>query len=149
MLRLFTMLCAGLLCLGIASADDKDAKDDKQSPLELEGTYTLVSGEKDGQPIPAERIQGSVVMIKGDRVTGTDKDKKEFFAVTFKLDTSARPCKIHMTSVSPQEGMKAEGIVEAQGDTVKICYALPGGTTPQEFKTQAKQHCFILKRTGK
>ena len=40
-----------------------------------------------------------------------------------------------------------EGFYE--GDTVKICYALPGGETPTEFSTKEKQHCFVLKRTGK
>jgi len=65
--------------------------DEKKSAADLDGTYTIVKGERDGKPIPEGEIKGAVVTFKGDRVYGTDKDKKEFFAATFRLDTSATP----------------------------------------------------------
>ena len=131
-----TLLTTGLL-LGAAPAEEK-------KPAALEGTYTIVSGEEDGKPVPAERIKGSVVKFAGNKIVGHDKDKKEFFAAEFKLDTAKTPWVIDMTSKQPKEA-KAAGLVKKDGDTLTIIYALPGGEAPTEFKTKAKQQMFVLK----
>lgn len=152
MLRLCTALALACFCISLAAADDKrdEKKDDKKpEATKLEGTYTITSGERDGKPLPEAEFKGAVVTIKGNKMFGTDKDKKEFFAATFTLDTGAKPWKINMVSISPKEGEKAAGVVEATGDTVKICYNLPGGDAPTEFKTKGKQQCFTLMKTGK
>jgi uncharacterized protein (TIGR03067 family) len=135
---------AGLTAAGPAAADDKPG-----APTKLDGTYTIVSGERNGKAIPEEEIKGSVVTFKGDRVIGTGKDRKEFFAATYRLDTSAEPWKIAMTSTAPTKGEKTAGVIKAEGDELRICYALPGGQTPAEFKTTDKQQCFVLKRQAK
>jgi hypothetical protein len=54
-----------------------------------------------------------------------------------------------MTSTAPTKGEKTAGVIEAEGDMLRICYALPGGQTPTEFKTTDKQQCFVLKRKAK
>lgn len=128
------------------TADDKT--DEKKAAASLEGGYTLVSGEKDGKAIPEEQIKGAIVRFTGDKIVGTDKDKKEFFASTFTLDTSKTPWVITMKSSSPKEAT-AMGIVKKEGDTVMIAYALPGGEAPKEFKTKEKQHLFVLKNMNK
>jgi hypothetical protein len=55
--------------------------------------------------------------------------------------------RLTMTSTAPKEGLKATGIVQVSGDQVTICYNLPGGEAPTEFKTKEKQQCFVLQRT--
>jgi len=136
-------LAAVVLAAGVAAADDK------KDAAKLDGTYLIVSGERDGRPIPEAEIKGAVVTFKGDKVYGTDKDKKEFFAATFQIDTAAKPYKISMTSTAPKKDEKAAGVIEVGEDGVKICYALPGGATPTEFKAGEKQQCFVLKRQAK
>jgi uncharacterized protein (TIGR03067 family) len=123
--------------------------DDKTRAGKLDGTYTVVSGEHAGKAIPEAEIQGSVVTFTGDRIVGTDKDRKEFFAATYMVDTTAKPMKIVMTSTAPKAGEKAAGIIQVEGDTIKLAYNLPGGEAPTDFKTGAKQHMFVLKRTAK
>ena len=143
------LLCAGLVGLAVlgsvAVADDKDKG---KAGLKLDGGYTLVSGERDGKAIPAERIKGSIVKFTGNAIVGTDKDKKEFFASTFTLDTSKTPAVIKMKSTSPKEA-EAVGLVKKEGDTVTIIYALPGSPAPTEFKTKQGQHLFVLKNFNK
>ncbi|HVL10973.1 MAG TPA: TIGR03067 domain-containing protein [Gemmata sp.] len=119
-------------------------KAEKVAATPLEGRYTVAAGEKDGKEIPAERIKGSVVVFTGDRIVGTDKDRKEFFAATFALDTNHKPWLIKMKSTSPKEA-DATGLVKKEGDAVTIVYALPGGDAPTDFKTKEKQHMFVLK----
>ena len=141
---MFRAIATGLvaaLAVPCAGADDKaDTKEPK-----LDGTWTVVKGERAGKAIPEGEIKGSVVTIKGNLISGTDKDKKEFFAATFKLDASAKPCKIMMVSKAPKDGEKADGVVEVSGGTMRLAYALPGGTTPTEFKAGDKQQYFELK----
>ncbi len=130
-----------IACIGTAIADE--------TPLKLDGVYTIVSGEKNGTEIPADKLMGSIIKFDGETVLGTDKDKKEFFGCTFQIDKTTTPYTISMTSTAPMKGGKAVGIIEMKGDTVKLCYALPGGDAPTEFKTKEKQHCFTLKRVPK
>jgi len=136
------MLAALLVVVPILAED----KDKKSSPLE--GTYTIVSGEEDGKTTPKEKIAGGKVTFSADNITGTDKDRKEFFAAAYKLDTSTKPWTITMTGTAPKS-VKSVGVVEVKGDTLRICYALPGGDKPNGFFTKQKQHMFVLKRLDK
>lgn len=126
----------------------QEKTNDDKNPALLEGSYTIVSGEKDGRPIPDTEIQGSIVRFTGDKIVGTDKEKKEFFVTSFTLDAGKTPWVINMKSSTPKEAT-ATGLVKKEGDTVTIIYALPGGDAPQEFKTREKQQLFVLKNLNK
>lgn len=149
------------LALGVTAAVDPQKADPPPVPEEktgataLDGGYMIVSGERDGKAIPQEEIKGAVVRFARGQVVGTDKDRKEFFAATYTLDTSKKPWKIDMKSIAPakpdvsggapKDGMTATGLVKKEGDTLTLIYALPGGEAPKEFKTKAKQQMFVLK----
>jgi uncharacterized protein (TIGR03067 family) len=135
----------GLFTLAVAAQDRPGGKGDA---AKLEGTYTVVSGEEDGKAVPEEKIKGSLVKFTRDRITGTDKDKKEFFAATYTIDTSKTPWRIKMKSTTPKEA-EAVGLIEKTGETVRLIYALPGAPEPTEFKTKKGQHLFELKPVGK
>ena len=143
--RFLGAVSLGLFALAVTAQDRPGEKD---GAAKLEGTYTIVSGEEDGQPIPKDRIKGSVVKFTRDRITGTDKDKKEFFAATYTLDKSKSPWRIKMKSTTPKEA-EAVGLIEKKGDTVRLIYALPGAPEPTEFKTKKGQHLFELMPAGK
>lgn len=125
-----------------AAGDEKT--DEKKAAVLLEGEYTIVSAEEDGKATPPERVQGSIVRFTGNKIVGTDKDKKEFYAATFTLDTSKTPWVINMKSTATKEGT-AVGLVKKDGETLTIIYALPGAEPPKEFKTKERQHLFVLK----
>jgi len=129
-----------VMTAAILTAADRD---EKKAPLM--GVYDIVSGEMDGKPIPAEEIRGSKTTITADAITSTDKDRKEFFACSYKLDTKTKPWVISMVSTSPKKE-KSEGIVQLDGETLKLCYAMPGVQRPTTFSTKKGQHCFVLKR---
>lgn len=140
-----TLIATGLFALSVAAV----TADDKKAPLE--GGYTIVSGEKAGKAIPEGEIKGAIVKFTGDKILGTDKDKKEFFSATFTLDTSKAPWAIEMTSKNPKDGKeaKASGLIKKEGDTVTVIYALPGGEAPKDFKTKENQQLFVLKNMNK
>jgi uncharacterized protein (TIGR03067 family) len=119
--------------------------DEKKAVAKLEGDYTIVSGEEDGKPVPAEHIKGSIVRFTKDEIISTDREKKAVFAAKYILDTSKKPWVINMKSTKPKEG-DATGLVKTDGQTVTIVYSLPGVPAPTEFKTKEKgQHLFVLR----
>ena len=147
-------LAMGLALLARASAADvkapeKDKNQIKDHAGKLLGTWVIVSGEEDGKPSPAEKIKGSKMTVDKKSIKLTDKDDKQLWVIDYKLDASKKPAAIDMTvAEGPGASKSSKGIYELDGDTLKLCYALPGGDRPKDFKTKegAKENCFILKR---
>ena len=131
--------------------------DDKANTAEtsIEGAFNIVSGERDGKAIPEAEIKGSMFRIADRKVIGTDKDRKEFFAATYVVNTAKKPWKIDMKSDAPtkatpegnapKENTPVPGLVKKEGGTLTLIYALPGGDAPTEFKTKERQQMFVLK----
>jgi uncharacterized protein (TIGR03067 family) len=121
----------------------------KSATSALTGSYTMVSGEKDGARLPNERVQGSTVRITENAITTFDKDKKETYAVTYTLDTSKEPWRITMTStMAPIKGEVAQGLIRKNGDLVQLIYTARGGAVPTDFTTENNQLMFVLKKSG-
>ncbi len=154
-----TLGLASILAVGASAfSDDKPKPNPSGAPADLIGGYTIVAGEKYGEKEPAERIEGITVIIAEDGIVVRDKEKKEVYAQTYKIDTTSTPWKITLkTKITPYQQDKkesesesvAQGLIEKDGDTVKIIYALPGTPAPTEFKTKSKQLMFVLKNEKK
>ena len=153
MMTLALALSTFLLVAGQNQADEKPKPNPSGAPADLIGGYTIVSGEKYGIPEPAERIEGTTVRIALDAIVVMDKDKKEVYAQTYKIDTTSTPWTIVLKSkITPYktgEDTVAKGLIQKDGDTVKLIYALPGGEMPTEFKTKEKQLMFVMKNERK
>jgi uncharacterized protein (TIGR03067 family) len=135
-------LAALLLTAAGAIAEDKSQTGAEQ----LLGGYTIISGERFGQPEPAERIKDVTVNFTRNEIRVTDKDKKEIYVAVYKLDTTKKPWVITMTStVAPVKGEVAKGLIEKNGDTIRLIYALPGAEMPTGFKTKERQLLFVMK----
>ena len=158
MIRISTALSLAVLLATstVAFAADEPKLKDSGAPDKLIGGYTIIAGEKYGEKEPMERLEGTTVRIAEDAIVVLDKDKKEVYVQTYKLDTKSKPWKITLKSKvtpykdadSPKETV-AMGLMEMEGDTVKLIYALPGGDMPTEFKTKEKQLMFIMKNEHK
>jgi uncharacterized protein (TIGR03067 family) len=141
-----TMIGLSAMTLMIVAAPASRADDLK--PADLAGGYEIVSGEKFGVPEPEERIKGSTVRFTEDRVVVMDKEEKEVYGATYKLTPGEHgAAKIVMTSkLADMPDEVALGLVEKEGDKVKLIYAIPGGEAPRDFKTKDKQLLFVLKK---
>jgi uncharacterized protein (TIGR03067 family) len=114
-----------------------DAKDDaKNDQKNLQGKWTMTSGIIDGNEIPKSPTMGEVT-YKGDKYEWKTGDGQSGSG-TFKLDPTKKPK--HMDSVpsdGPVAGQTVEEIYEIDGDSLKICLALPGTNRPTAFKSEA------------
>lgn len=143
------LVLVGVLLTSTHSYGADEEKKDGTSVSALQGSYTLIAGEKDGQTIPSERIRGSTVRITENTMTIFDEDEKETYAVTYTIDKSQNPWKLTMTSTqAPVQGEVAYGLVEKDGDTVKLIYAVRGGAVPDDFTTEQNQLLFVMKQSG-
>jgi uncharacterized protein (TIGR03067 family) len=101
---------------------------------ELSGEYQLASGERDGHPLPADHIHNTVVRFTADTVTVADKDDRQTYKASYRLDTAKTPWRITMTATdAPNAGSVAEGLVEKHGDTVRLIYSHDGKPAPGEL----------------
>lgn len=141
-----TTLAFALLALLQAPGAAKDAPDKDDLAARLVGEYTIVSGEEGGRALPEAEIKGSAVRFSADRVVVTDKNTKEIFGAAYTLGNAGTPRRVTLVSkLAPMEGTVVQGLIEKEGDTVRLIYALPGGNAPTEFKTGEKQLLFVMK----
>jgi uncharacterized protein (TIGR03067 family) len=132
-----------VLLLAPAAADEQG----KLDPAKLVGTWTYVSGERDGKKVPDDHLKATVDITK-QTITLNSPDGK--YVIKYELDPSKKPCRIAMEITEGPQGQRAksDGIIELKGDRLKICYPPMGGDTPTEFtaKEGSGLHLFVLKR---
>ena len=115
----------------------------------LTGGYTLVSGERDGKPLPHDHVADTVVRFTHDAVTVTHKTRGDSYAAKFVLDEDDTPTKITMKATAPASGEVALGLIDKQGDTVRLIYALPGKPRPTDFATRSGELLFVMTNFNK
>jgi len=126
---LFVIVCPLLLF-----ADDSDAI--KKDIAQLQGEWSMVSGEIDKQPMPEALLKGSKRVAKGDETTVTIGGML-FMKAKFTVDPSKKPKTIdYMMTEGLTKGKTQLGIYELDGDMVKFCFAKPGQDRPTEFVTK-------------
>jgi uncharacterized protein (TIGR03067 family) len=141
-----TLGLAALLLLAAPVLSEEQSKSGREAVEQLLGSYTIVSGERFGEPEQPERIQGTLVYFTRNEIRVTDKDSKELYVATYKVDPTKKPWAITMTStVAPVKGEVVKGLIEKEGDTIRLIYALPRGETPKNFKTKERQLLFVMK----
>jgi uncharacterized protein (TIGR03067 family) len=122
-------MVAVVFCLAAEAKDD--AKKDQEK---LQGDWTFVSGERDGQPFPEELAQSLKRTMTKDKFT-IRNGEEVVSQGTFKLDPSQKPKTIELKVEGSDQPV--HGIYELDGDMFKICYAAPGEERPKKFSTQA------------
>ena len=147
-MRASLALAMGVFGLALAVRADEGTEGPK-GPDKVEGTWAIVQGYEGGKPVPKERIRDNRVIISRDTIRILDKDKKQTWLVRYKLDPAQDPKAIAMTVAEGEgKGQSAEGIYHLEGNTLKLCYALPGHPRPKTFApTQTKNELlFTMKR---
>jgi uncharacterized protein (TIGR03067 family) len=124
---LLALAAVGLL---VAADEAKDAKNDLDA---LQGEWTMVSGERNGEKLPEEIAKSLRRVIKGDKFTILRGDETVSQG-TFTLDPSRKPREIDAKMEGADGTVK--GIYALDGDTFKVCYGPPGTERPKEFGTK-------------
>src|SRR5258708_4446624 len=115
-------LAVVLTLLVAAGADDtKDKEKDKLDPAKLIGTYTLVSGERDGNKVSDDNLKKTTVIITKETITLKGDDGS--FVLKYKLDAKKTPATLEMEITEGPQGVgaKSGGIIALKGEELKLC----------------------------
>jgi uncharacterized protein (TIGR03067 family) len=117
-----------------AGAQDNEAV--TRDKAQLQGTWAMISGERDGEAFPAEFLKNSERVVKDDETTVTVHGQL-FMKAKFSLDPSKSPKTIdYSINGGPYAELTMFGIYELDGDQVKFCLATPGKERPASFATK-------------
>ena len=101
----------------------------------MEGKWGFRSLEIDGQTVPASTLQGSFLLIDGDRFRMESAEAN--YEGVFIIDIEKTPHHIDIDFVDgPEAGNKCEGLFEVEGDQLRMCLALVGSKRPNAFATK-------------
>jgi len=139
----FTVLVLG----GVVDAQDAIKKEMKQ----LEGEWSMMSGEANGFSMPKETVDRGKRVAKNGETTITIGGQV-YFKAKISIDPSKKPKAIdYAMTEGPTKGKTHLGIYELDGDTVKFCFAAPGKDRPTEFtaKEGSERTLSVWKRDKK
>ena len=109
------------------------AKDDLKK---LQGAWTCVAMEREGDELPPDSFKGSMAVYEDDRIT-LYRDGEVFRRGIITLDPAKLPKKLNTWDLGgPYEDQTVPGIYEVDGDTLKICFSRPNAERPAEFTTK-------------
>jgi uncharacterized protein (TIGR03067 family) len=113
----------------------KPADEAKKDLDKLQGEWVMAALEVEGKPVPEEKIQGTTLLIKGDKYIVSVKDKKH--EVTITLDPSKDPKHVDMAFPDGTNAPKiGKGIYKFDGEKFILCRAQStDGERPTQFGT--------------
>jgi len=106
----------------------------KQELKVFQGTWVLVSAERDGKKVSGEGKQIKLA-ITGTKYSLTEESSAVIgHRGTFLLDPARKPKATDVTvTEGPDKGKTFLGIYELSADDYKVCFAPPGKERPKEF----------------
>jgi len=126
-----------MLIFAVAKADG--AKDEDK----LQGSWKVVSHEKDGKKQAEDTIKNYKIVVKGDKLTFKIGDQDN--EATLKLDAAKKPKTIDLMVKAGDKMEVIKGIYQLDGDDLKICAAGEEGVErPKDFATKAKSGLGLL-----
>jgi uncharacterized protein (TIGR03067 family) len=146
-MRLIVSIIAVLALVCTSGAQDAA----KNEMSQLEGEWSMVSGQANGQAMPQDLVKSAKRVAKGGETTITFAGQV-FFKAKFSIDPAKKPKAIDYTMTEgPTKGKTHLGIYEVNGDTVTFCFAAPGGDRPTNFtaKEGSQRTLSVWKRDKK
>ena len=136
------LIRAVVVLLGVVSllsAAEAKGKIDQAELKKLQGTWTLVSGEMDGKPLPDAAVKPSKITWKKGAIdiVSPHQSKQPIKAQLTELDASKTPhAMTFKRPKGPNAGKNLKGVYAFdRPNTYKVCFDPSGKTRPKELAT--------------
>jgi len=129
-----------LACLGVSGPAPMLDDDSAKELNKLQGTWIMVTGEKDGEKIADEHIKKNKLVYKGKKVElESPHQSKETIKATTVIDVTKNPKQMDwVRDTGPDAGKTMYAIYEwIDPDQYRVCFAVAGKDRPKEFATKA------------
>ena len=75
----------------------------------------------------------------------TERNDEVLFDSNYRLDMTKTPAHINMVGTEGDlAGKEAQGIIVVQGDTLRICYTMPGKPRPVSFASLTNSEAYLI-----
>lgn len=110
----------------------------------LSGEWSCVSATIDGRPMAGDTAKELRLTITADRFK-TQRAAQVLFESTYKTDASKNPALIEMIGTEGElKDKPALGIYKLDGDTLTMCYVMPGKERPKAFDSPPNSGAFLI-----
>jgi uncharacterized protein (TIGR03067 family) len=135
------LIVAVLLAFGAAPPAVDPAK---RELARLQGTWEMHALEVNGEEVPARKLKGTTLTIKGDKYVVKVKDAEH--EVTIVLDPTKDPKAIDMYLPDGIEAPKlGKGVYDLDGDTFRVCrHQMPGEDRPTQIGSWPNTNLFVV-----
>jgi uncharacterized protein (TIGR03067 family) len=131
------------LIAGLVAGGEGREEQIKRDLADIQGEWTMVSGERDGQALPEQYVKSARRVCKGDETIAIVNGEIGLQA-KFTLDPTKKPKTIdYQLTGGPNKGLTQLGIYELDGDTLRFCQSTPGEPRPATFSAKEGSRCTI------
>jgi uncharacterized protein (TIGR03067 family) len=117
---------------------------DMNAANNLEGTWACVSATVDGNVLPNETASLLRLVLTADGYK-TLKGSDVLFDSSYTTNASADPKQINMVGTEGDlKGKEAHGIYALEGDSLRICYRMPGMARPNAFTSTPGSKAYLV-----
>src|SRR4051812_46650623 len=128
---LVIVLVTGLFAAAATGADRASRNSAADDVSDIQGEWACAEATIDGKPLDA-KVAAELKLVMTAQRYRTERGDEVLFDSTYRLDPGREPKQIDLTGTEGDAaGKLAPGIYLLQGDTLKICYTMPGGQRPK------------------
>jgi uncharacterized protein (TIGR03067 family) len=112
--------------------------------MDLAGNWRCASAIVDGNPLAEETAQALRLTLTSDRYK-TVRGDQVLFDSTYSVDATKQPATIDMIGTEGDtKGKPALGIYKLAGDTLTMCYTMPGKARPAAFESSPQSGVYLV-----
>ena len=139
------VLASAVFAAALTAVDGAAADSRSEDAAGIQGTWVCAAAVVDGKSLDENTTAKLRLVMTAERYRTERGDDQVLFDSTYRLDPRQDPRQIEMTGTEGDAaGKQALGIYSLEGDTLKICYTMPGGQRPKSFESKPGSKAFLV-----